>query len=901
MSITSSSPIEIFLSYAHEDEDLKNKLETHLSILRKNNFINTWSEREILAGTEWEKEIKKHLESANIILLLISADYLNSDRLYEVEMKSALKRHNAGEARAICILLRPVDISNAPFNQIPMLPTNGQPVTTWPNLDNAFLDITERIQAAVGEIQRGQIVPTQSSSPSQGSSAVQPQQPALGNANTNVNPSAQTALTSKEGAPDAMKVTTDKAARKLSEDKLEFAIWVKALSNFIVSQDTTTPLTIGIDGPWGSGKSSFMYMLQDILEPSRNLWRKLREVIWPWFTWFVLFIITSPAWLLFKLLVMGGGRIKGGRLSWVQEINKSLSYDPEIDTDVILSKFQWYKRIAAWTAGCHCPRQPVSHPTIWFNAWKYDQEEQLWAALALAVLDQMKNKYNLLQRIWFWIMLTFKRYSLTKAIFYFALKAIPLILGLIAWQFDVSLKLAAGVYHGNLQGFTSFIPLSQTVLWVGAGITAFLQIASIYKDPFQIPVKQVFDKPDYKEKVGFIGSFEGDFSAIVSVITRPRFGWKPRKLIIFIDDLDRCKLPKAADVIESINLFLDSEQCVFVIGMDTTAVIASIETKYENLFKQIQRERPGIVSAGRLFLEKIIQVPIHVPSTTATGIDNLVQGIIGSGIRPIQEPGSSGPLNSGGTNPIAVAGTPSASTQGGNGATTSETTTGPLSHSQTEQAIKVNRASYSREEVRNAIIFGTSLLSVNPRQVKRFINLFRLYIYVANEQKMFEEEQQVGLTMTRLAAWVAWSIRWEALVRYLSAEIQLSESGLVDLLLKIATSLEKDGCWIKSTPDASGTPPDPPLALATFIQNVAQKQNDTTLHWSRLPWDLWFRDPHFLRSIKELESFWQQHLHSKTNWLSTMLLMTKITFNKDVVQPDNNTSTANGTAKIITP
>jgi internalin A len=82
-------PLSVFISYAHEDEPLRQQLETHLSLLRRQGLIANWHDRQILPGTEWEKEIDAHLESAQLVLLLISPDFLASDYCYEIEMKRA--------------------------------------------------------------------------------------------------------------------------------------------------------------------------------------------------------------------------------------------------------------------------------------------------------------------------------------------------------------------------------------------------------------------------------------------------------------------------------------------------------------------------------------------------------------------------------------------------------------------------------------------------------------------------------------------------------------------------------------------------------------------------------------------------------------------------------------------
>jgi len=112
------APIEVFFSYSHRDEKLRDKLAPHLSMLQREGVISAWHDRKIGAGTEWAKAIDDNLNAAGIILLLISADFLGSDYCYDLEMKRAMERHEAGEARVIPIILKPVDWSSAPFSKL---------------------------------------------------------------------------------------------------------------------------------------------------------------------------------------------------------------------------------------------------------------------------------------------------------------------------------------------------------------------------------------------------------------------------------------------------------------------------------------------------------------------------------------------------------------------------------------------------------------------------------------------------------------------------------------------------------------------------------------------------------------------------------------------------------------
>lgn len=145
-------PIEVFFSYAREDEELRDQLEKHLSFLKKNGFIAGWHDRKIGAGKEWAGQIDEHINSASVILLLVSADFIASDYCYDVEMTRALERHNSGDARVIPVILRDVDWEGAPFSKLQALPSDAKPVTNWRNPDNAFAEVARGIRKAVEEI-----------------------------------------------------------------------------------------------------------------------------------------------------------------------------------------------------------------------------------------------------------------------------------------------------------------------------------------------------------------------------------------------------------------------------------------------------------------------------------------------------------------------------------------------------------------------------------------------------------------------------------------------------------------------------------------------------------------------------------------------------------------------------
>ena len=144
--------LEAFLSYAHEDEELRIELGKHLSALEHKGLIRTWHDRMITPGAEWKDVIDTQLETSGVVLLLISSDFIHSKYCNEIEMKRALERHDRREALVIPIILRPVAWKDSPFAKLQVLPKDGEPVTKWPNQDDAFVNITESIGIAVEDL-----------------------------------------------------------------------------------------------------------------------------------------------------------------------------------------------------------------------------------------------------------------------------------------------------------------------------------------------------------------------------------------------------------------------------------------------------------------------------------------------------------------------------------------------------------------------------------------------------------------------------------------------------------------------------------------------------------------------------------------------------------------------------
>ncbi len=142
-------PAKLFFAYARKDGAFKDELIKHLTALERQSVIETWHDREITAGDEWRDQIDANLEAADVILLLVSADFIASDYCFDVEMKRAIQRHDQGEARVIPVILRPVEWKGLDFGRLQALPTDAKPVTEWANQDSAFADVAKGIRKAI--------------------------------------------------------------------------------------------------------------------------------------------------------------------------------------------------------------------------------------------------------------------------------------------------------------------------------------------------------------------------------------------------------------------------------------------------------------------------------------------------------------------------------------------------------------------------------------------------------------------------------------------------------------------------------------------------------------------------------------------------------------------------------
>ena len=148
---TDKIKVKIFYSYSHKDEELRECFESHMSGIKRKGLIEEWHDRKILPGQLWEQSISNNIEEADIVLFLVSSDFLASDYCYDKEVIKSVERHYNGHCVVVPIIIRDCDWDGTPFESIQGLPTDMKPVISryWHNKDEAFTDIVKGLKKII--------------------------------------------------------------------------------------------------------------------------------------------------------------------------------------------------------------------------------------------------------------------------------------------------------------------------------------------------------------------------------------------------------------------------------------------------------------------------------------------------------------------------------------------------------------------------------------------------------------------------------------------------------------------------------------------------------------------------------------------------------------------------------
>lgn len=675
----------------------------------------------------------------------------------------------------------------------------------------------------------------------------------------------------------------DKPVTDVRNDKLGFAPYVFGLNEFINSLDTETPLTIGLNGEWGSGKSSMMRMLETELKKRTAHGRFVARSKWI-FTWAAgtLMITVGYFWAtLLRLLRFKerAGRVKAGLLFQKSIVNMVTNeYEPQFKKYIdhlvgkssddksphssstaplsanTADKVEGFEVIKFWAriSYLRVKMPPALHYCVWFNAWKYGDEKQLWAALAHTTLNQLQDQRSIPGRFYDIVRQTLWNLKnlngdpvqlINNHLLPILVSLVPLLVGVIEWgrnRFSTTVTQSIHVPELFKSGY-QYILLAITTLWI---------VLRKYKSPISKAFLDALKNPkhDYEAQLGFFDTFEREFASILGRSITPNIFNHPGKLVIFIDDLDRCSPRQTVKVIEAINLLLDSKGCVFILGMDMDFVSASIENEYGRLAEIMRQRSPEIVSPGGLFLDKIIQVPINLPRTGDNRTGTLVRDLFKKQIPTVPEQiiRDTGLAD---YNRVGSIGSGSGQVDAGislNAASRGADNTLPESH-KTADTIH-EKVNFVRDDIHVAVELGSRLFNENLRKIKRFVNVFRLQIYICDQKQLLSSDPKKGISPTDLSVWVALQMKWSEFPRQLASDSD--DTALIELMRDIEMLLDD------SKPGGNPWPVWRSGGLETAHRLVDEYKTQTEGQRLGTYLEKWIEDREFLYCIKRLGRFW---------------------------------------------
>lgn len=498
-----------------------------------------------------------------------------------------------------------------------------------------------------------------------------------------------------------------------ASDHIGFEPYVNALAQFLMNENTRPPLTVSLEGEWGSGKSSFMKQLE-------------------------------------------------------AAIKKRFPTDSEHRPSNKPSK-----------------KQPL---ILHFNAWRHDKEDALWASFALEFIKTVRSEFKIWQRPRLALHFAWKRRKPVAAAI-----VLPL-LRLIVITLLVTLLLAAlanFLLFPKVEGapfilddwfgyFKRWWPAAVAVPGVQVLLDALKHITT---KPLELDLNRYVSAPAYKEKVSFLEQFHEDFERFVDVYLGGR------KTLVFVDDLDRCEVPKAAELLRAINLMLPEKASItLVLALDRQKIAMGIAVRNKELLpflpfagcpsdddEQSDENKQGGagIAYGYEFVEKFIQVPFRIPKLVDVRLPKFVDSLLAPNFSSDKQAQSQGSID--------------------------------------KDIIDEDIIDEDPEGTREVLKMVAAALDYNPRRLKQFLNLFRLRFFIAMKTGQMHGEE-LGWTLPQLGKMVAIELRWPLLLNKLlqqpgSFKALLAESSKDDKALKALVEYKRDPASSKDYDFSEGVIP----------------------------------------------------------------------------------------------
>ncbi|MFX0202324.1 MAG: P-loop NTPase fold protein, partial [Candidatus Hodarchaeota archaeon] len=565
-------------------------------------------------------------------------------------------------------------------------------------------------------------------------------------------------------------------------DRLGYEPHARALATLITHKETRPPLTIGVKAPWGAGKTSLMRMVQSLLDgESEKTGMSAKQE--------------------------DGSEASPGSVAVDGERQASLTYaqlleilkDPKKPRIKISPK----KR-----EGLYYEIDP--RVTVWFNAWKYQNSEQIWAGLAHAIISQVTARLSPMDRELFWLQLHTRRVDVNQVrreVYRVILE--EFVPRGLAWAGGVLLLiLLALVTSGPFSIISALSSIAPILSGVNQGIS---HLQKGLKEQLQGAFRRFVRAPSYEGKLGFLHLVESDIRDVLDLVAT-----EDKPLVVFIDDLDRCAPKRVAEIVEAVNLFLagDYPNCIFVIGMEPELVAAALEVANADLMEKVQEFTVGEdqTPLGWRFMEKIIQLPLTLPPVDIKGLSVFLDSLVGvdkydtsrqpdAKLSPKTEPQK---LKENKVRNYQEQLEKEADIQGIFQKTT--TIMENLSLAERANVAEASKRAYAEKlterdpVIRNFVNIAANQFQTTPRKIKRYINLFRFtsivrYHHIISQHQSGTQEPDMPPD-NALAKFVALSIEWPQALGCLRANSEVYEKGR-DQPLSVYACLEKKAFELK--------------------------------------------------------------------------------------------------------
>ncbi|PDS81423.1 P-loop NTPase fold protein [Rhizobium sp. L43] len=525
-----------------------------------------------------------------------------------------------------------------------------------------------------------------------------------------------------------------------SDDQLGYDSYATAIYEFLTHVETPPPLSISIQAPWGGGKSSLMNLIREKLDP-RSFREKHKPAIGG---------------------IAGAPRLLLGAVLRFLDRDEDFSVNPEPMPNI----GQPTKRL--WT--------------IWFNAWKYETTEQVWAGLVDAIVSQVAERLPPLEREKFLLKLQLARiddgeirkriYNRVITIWWAKARAWVLAgasttlalfgLGVVKPDLPGTIQKAISLWIPDGNGYASAVAV-QIILSIYLVGSYFKSRNETRKEPATFSLAEYIRVPDYGKAVGEIHHIHSDLRRVLGVVPKEPGESEHAPIVIFIDDLDRCSPSKVASVVEGVSMLLasDTYRCMFVIGMDPQMVAAALESAHEDVRKQLPTYERS-VPLGWRFMDKFIQLPFTIPPSGGRQFEGYVDWLVGA-VPPTtpsgKKDGTDAPAN--GFEPRRPPNPPEET--GRDTPARKPVSALPLNDKPADMAT----TAFAESRDVGAIIRKIAAYSIgNPREMKRMVNLARFYLSLRSARRVRDAHWRAP-DLDQYARWIAITLRWPDMLRWL--------------------------------------------------------------------------------------------------------------------------------------